>query len=352
MRIGIYGSFRNEEANIDGWLATTADADVIALNDTGSTDRTYERAVDSRAFVSQTSIEPWSSCRAFNVAMDLLPDDLDLVMRLDMDERLQPGWRDALENDARLTAAAPMIVRPWFDHGGCLYRHTRIHSRHGFHWDLPVHEVLVDESGHALMVDVDLTIEHHQDLTKDRSGVLRELQDALAADPTNLRLLHYLGREYTYIADWGHAIPFLRAHAESDAYPEERSESCRLLGDCYVALMPIKDVPLSPYLKATAVSPDRREGWVALADLCHRQGNWLHCVYAAKRALAITERSWYFNWPFAWGARPYDLAALASWFLGRPDDAARYGAEALALEPDDERLQSNLDWYQRKVAHV
>lgn len=341
MRIGVYASARNEMTNLDAWCDCTKDADVRIVNDTGSSDDTVNGFRERSVPCTQIPIEPMYLCNALNTVMDLLPEDLDLIIRVDLDERLPDGWRDHLE---RLHLNGPTVVRVWFDHGGCEYRHTRIHTRHGFRWELPVHEVLVGPAG-TRFVDVPMVIEHHQDFTKDRSQVLGELQAALEADPNNERLQHYLAREYTYRADWQSAIPLFQKHVGTGAFVEERSESWRMLGDCYVALMPPEDVPLRPYRQAARIAPERREGWVALADLCHKQGRWLECLEAAERALTITKKNWHFNHPFAWGALPYHLAALASWNLGDLDSAARYGKHALDLEPDNDLYRTNLDWY-------
>lgn len=349
MKIGVYASARNEETNLHRWFASCLDADAFAINDTGSTDGTFDvlrslEMMDPRARVAQIPIEPMRLSNALNVAMTLLPDDVDVAIRLDLDERLSPGWREAIE---LLDFTSPTIAQCWFDHMGTVYRHDRVHSRHGFHWELPVHEILIaDVPAHRTAVE--LTIEHHQDPTKDRSQVLGELEAALEADPDNLRLLHYLGREYTYRSDWGNAIPLLRRHADSDAVAEERSESWRLLGEAYVALMDPADVPVRPFQLAALIAPERREGWLALAEYHFTREAWGKCRAAASRALDVTEHSWYLNWPWAWGARPYDLIALASWFLGDADEAIRCGERALELDPDDTRLAENLRWYRTK----
>jgi len=366
MRIGIYASMRNEEANLDAWLACTEDADLVVLNDTGSSDHSMKMAQrralrDARLSVSQLPVEPMQLSNALNIALAQLPEDVDLAIRLDLDERLQPGWRDAIEAAwAARTTDLPLLAPVWFDHGGDPYLHTRVHSRHGFRWTEPVHEVLVTLDGRSAHVNgdvdylerivADTTIEHHQDFTKDRSQVLGELQAAHDADPMNPRWLHYLGREYTYRADWNHAIPLLRAHTESFDFPEQRAESWILLGDAYRALMPAEDVPPRPYREATTVAPSRREGWVRLAELCMEQGHWSECLDAAEAALSITERDWYLNHSWAWGALPHHLAAIAAWELGRPEEAAYYGAQAAELEPTNALYRSNLSWYRGAAA--
>lgn len=348
MRIGVYASMRNEESNLYDWLDTVRGADFVALNDTGSTDNTYYLAVNAQSSflgsVTQIPVEPMELSNALNIAMAQLPDDLDLILRLDLDERLPSDWRAQLEKIDLTKYDCPVIVRAWFDHMGCTYKHTRVHSRHGFHWELPVHEILIPE-GPSLNIDTDLTFEHHQDPNKDRSQVLGELEAAHAKDPSDLRMLHYLAREYTYRQMWDKAIPLLREHVASDAFAEERSESWRLLGDAYCALVPIDELTGRSYEQSLQACPTRREGWVAYSDFFHKRGTWDLCLHYALGAMKLTERSWYFNWPWAWGAKPYDLAALACFYLGHKGRAISYGEEAVRLEPDDERLRTNLAWY-------
>ena len=61
--------------------------------------------------------------------------------------------------------------------------------------------------------------------------------------------------------------------------------------------------------------------------LAAARGEWSGSLFFAQRALTITARSRsYINEPESWGARPYDLAALAAYRLGLYDDALRYGA--------------------------
>lgn len=355
MRVGIYASMRDEERNLPDWLATVGDADCVAVNDTGSADDTFPLLSAANVRAERLPVEPMELSNALNIALALLPGDIDLAIRLDADERLRGGWRDELERVwAQRATDLPTLVWVWFDHRGCVYRHSRIHGRHGFHWDLPVHEVLADNDGHTVTrgtpygtehLDADITFDHFQDLAKDRSGVLDELIAARAAEPDNPRHVHYLAREYTYRGDWQSAIPLFRQHVESWDFPEQRSESWRLLGDCYVALMDPVDVPVRPYAEARRLAPERREPWVALAELHHTKGNWASCRYYAERALEITEKNWHFNDPAAWGARPYDLAALACWFLGDAELAVEYGELAVEIAPDDPRLVDNLRWY-------
>lgn len=57
----------------------------------------------------------------------------------------------------------------------------------------------------------------------------------------------------------------------------------------------------------------------------------------------------YFNEPTAWGAAPYDLAALGAYYLGAYPLALRYGRLALDAAPNDARLSENLSFYEQAI---
>jgi hypothetical protein len=68
------------------------------------------------------------------------------------------------------------------------------------------------------------------------------------------------------------------------------------------------------------------------------------------RALRITNREAVYTCdPEVWGYQPHDLAAISAWNLGLKDMAVQHGQTAVDLEPGDNRLRANLDWYMGKV---
>ena len=70
----------------------------------------------------------------------------------------------------------------------------------------------------------------------------------------------------------------------------------------------------------------------------------------AENALSITEKPLeYLCEEFAWGAMPYDYAAIAAYNLGNLEKALTYGTKAVELNPEELRLQSNLAFYSRET---
>src|SRR5690242_7988234 len=97
MRIAVYSISRNESQFVERWTASAREADAVVVADTGSTDDTFRKLVIHGAYVYPITIDPWRFDLARNVALALVPSDIDICISLDMDEVLQPGWRAAME---------------------------------------------------------------------------------------------------------------------------------------------------------------------------------------------------------------------------------------------------------------
>jgi hypothetical protein len=98
--------------------------------------------------------------------------------------------------------------------------------------------------------------------------------------------------------------------------------------------------------RAIAEDSGRRESWVDLAMHYYEKGEWKKCLRAATSAVDIKEKPLdYLCEAEAWGALPYDLKAIAAYNLGLKTTALIAGEKAAMLNPTDERLQKNLDWY-------
>ena len=99
-------------------------------------------------------------------------------------------------------------------------------------------------------------------------------------------------------------------------------------------------------MKAQEEYPDSREALVELSEYYYSISDWHACLRMAKRALDIKQRPLeYLTDPKAWGYTPYDMAAISSYHLGFKEDAMTFGQEALNIEPNDERLKRNLEFY-------
>ena len=347
--IVVYAICKNEEKFARRWMESMSESDEVVVLDTGSEDGTPEllRALGARVW--EEKIEPWRFDAARNRSLELVPEQADLCVCTDLDEVFCPGWRRALEEGWSPEYAQVRYPYVWSflpdGRDGVAFWYDKIHIRKGFHWVGAVHEVLQYEGGRAPSVLLgNLRLEHHPDPQKSRAQYLPLLELAVAEAPDNDRNMHYLGREYLFHGQWEKAIETLKRHLAmpSAVWPEERCASMRYIARCCMELGQENEA-LRWLLRACGESPDTREPWMALARACCRREDWHGVLFAVRRALVITQRSGsYLTEPDSWGEAPYDLAAVALYYLGDYRHALAMGEEALKRSPMDARLRENL----------
>ena len=344
MKIAVYTIAKNEAQFVERWAKSAEDADYRLILDTGSTDNTIELAKEMGVDVQSTEITPWRFDYARNYALSLLPENVDICIALDMDEVLVPGWRQHLEKIS-LSTTRPRYkyIWSWNDDGseGLVYAGDKIHRRYGYVWKHPVHEVIKPTHGEDVTEWImDLVIEHHPDHTKSRAQYLPLLELAVSEDPNDDRNRFYLGREYFFNNRHSEAEVQFRAHLSLSQWAPERAASCRYLAK----VTPDREAWL---LRGVSEDRFRRESWVDLAMCYYDQRDWLSCLWAAKKAVEITDKPLdYLCEAYAWGYLPYDLAAISAYNLGMHEDAREFGRRAVELAPDDQRLVSNLGFYE------
>lgn len=199
MKICIYTIAKNEAHQVEGWAENIKDADGAYVLDTGSTDGTDVELERRGVKVNRASLSPFRYDDAFNAALLLVPD-CDIAIRLDLDERLEPGWREKL-----VSAWKPDTNRLWYnyvykihDDGSpdIQFRHNRsFHSRYGYRVSGATHEALVKWDGPDKAYESDLTITHLRTSFGLKENDLHLLKRAVKETPTDTRLHFYLGRE-------------------------------------------------------------------------------------------------------------------------------------------------------------
>jgi len=344
--IAVYTIAKNEEQFVESWYNSAKDADYLFILDTGSTDSTVEKARELGIHVEVQSFDPWRFDHARNAALDFLPDNIDMCIALDMDEVLIDGWRGEIER-----AISDKVTRPryeytwsWKEDGtpGLIYGGDKIHTRHNYRWKHPVHEVLVCQE-EEIQGWYDIKIHHFPDSTKPRSQYLPLLELAVREDPQDDRNAYYYARELFYYSQHEKASEEFRRHLSLPraVWKPERASSMRFLGKI--------ENSEEWLLKAAAESPERREPWFDLTMYHYHNKNWLECLTYAERTLSIKEKPLeYLCEENAWGYMPHDMAAIASYNVGLYEKAKVHGKNAIDLNPEDERLQKNMEWYNKK----
>ena len=358
MKVAVYAICKNESKFAERWMASMAEADEIVVLDTGSADDTAEKLRALGAAVTVEAITPWRFDAARNRSLELVSGDADICVCTDLDEVFRPGWRAALERAWTPGTSQAAYRYTWSFHPdgteGVVFWIEKAHSRAGWRWTHPVHEVLrwVGPGRPGPKVQAEgVQLDHHPDPEKSRGQYLPLLEQSVAEDPEDDRNMHYLGREYLFYGRWDDCIATLKRHLQMPraAWKDERAASMRYIARSYHEKG--DDAAARDwYLRAIVEAPHLREGYMDLSWLLYEQEDWEGVLYFTGCALAIRERPrTYICEASAWGSLPHDLRAMAYYRTGRTAEALRETEAALALSPGDERLKGNAALLRRQL---
>lgn len=359
MKIAVYTIALNEQQFVHRFMNSVIDeADGVYVTDTGSTDGTVKLLRERGAKVNVVKVAPWRFDIPRNISLDFVPSDVDVCVCIDLDEVLTKGWRKEVEKawtpqTNRLRYKYVWNTLPNGDEGVTFW-YDKIHSRQGFRWVKPIHEILSFYGGQEVQsYSEGFKLYHYPDATKSRGAYLPLLELAAREEPDCDRTAHYLGREYMFYGMYEKSIGELKRHltmprAKWDA---ERAASMRFIGRGYTALNN-HDEAERWFIRATAESPRTREPWFELGRHYHFKGRHADAYAAFKRMFEVPEEhkgNSYICDPEAWGEIPYDLAGVSAFYAGNKEDSIKFTERAIELNPGDERLRNNLRWATGKV---
>lgn len=351
-RICVYAISKNEAQFVKRWADSAREADLLLIADTGSTDDTVKIARECGIVTHEICITPWRFDHARNASIALIPKDIDICVSLDVDEIMEPGWRQEIE---KVWTADTTRLRYMFDWGcGIAFQYEKIHARHGYSWHHPCHEYPTPDGRitEQYAYTNKLLVSHHPDPTKSRGQYLDLLALSVKEDPNCPRNAFYYARELSFYAKWGEALVECRRYLSlpTATWMNERCYAYRVMGKCYENLRNPAEAEKA-YHSACAEAPNTREPWCALALLMYTQQRWEECFAFAMRALRIIDREKVYTCdPMVWGSQPHDLASIAAWHLGMLKISVEQARLAVEKDPDDFRLQSNLKWLEDSMA--
>ncbi len=348
-KVYVYAICKNESAFCKRWTDSMREADGITVLDTGSTDGCDKILRQMGIAVYNKTIDPWRFDTARNESLSLVPNDADICVCTDLDEVFEKGWRKNVEKAWEKGADVLKYRYTWsFNPDGSegyVFYANKIHSRHGFHWINPVHEVLQFEGKNPRYLTAEgVQLNHYPDPAKSRSQYLGLLESAVKENPNDDRNMHYLGREYMFKGMWKKSIETLKTHLslKTAVWKDERAASMRYIGRCYLALGNRTDAH-KYFACAVAEAPWHREVWLELAGFEAENKNWEAVIALCNRALQIEKRpEIYISESDSYGYLPYDLLSLAYYYTDKKDKAVDFCEKAIAAAPYIERLKNNL----------
>jgi len=364
-KVCVYAIAKDEEKFVDRWMDSMREADEVVVTDTGSADGTVERLRARGATVFTERVMPWRFDAGRNISLDHVPEDADICVCTDLDEYFNPGWREALEDawrahEAACPGEAARIGKYLYNWSlksdgspDVQFYYDKVHSRQSFRWACPVHE-FVRYEGTLPLATVwieGMVLNHAPDPLKPRGSYLPLLELAVREAPENERMRYYLGREYLFRGEWRKCADALTGYLAlpGATWREERCAAMRWIAKSFEGMGEAHSACAWHY-RAIAEMPLMRDPYVDFARFCHARGDWPLAYFLTEEALKIGEKSkTYVNSGDAWDSTPDDLASIAAHQLGLHEAAVSHARRALALAPRDERLMSNLRFFEEAL---
>jgi len=343
-KIAVYTIALNEIKHVDRFVAATKGADYVIVADTGSTDGTPERLRELGVSVYDITVKPWRFDVARGTALALVPADADVCLILDLDEVPEPDFFLKVRLKWQ-----PNTNFGWITMGTDANRweRDRLHSRHGWMWKYPIHEVNV-WYGEGEPKDCDIRnalITHEPDNSKSRGQYLPMLEMAIKEFPQDPRTWTYMCREYLFYSKWEDVIKAATKKLELGGWDVESAAVCRWAGEAAHQLQ-LPESARTWYDKGAEVLPLQGEPHFGVAMDAYRKQEWQRCLDAAINALESPRSNHYCYESAVWDWKAYDLAGIAAYNLKHITEAITFTKEAIkANGPEQERIERNLNFY-------
>lgn len=284
MKIAVYAIAKNESNNVESWAENLADADGIFVLDTGSTDDTVALLKKCGVTVNEISTaKKFRFDNARNEAMHHVPKDYDVLVSLDFDERLSPGWREVIEQQFdENTDVANYTLVYGFDAEGHIttsYPRSAVHRPDSATWHYAVHELLIPLKDKPKKTLDFLCVHYGQ--AKPAGHYIELLKLNREEHPNDPRALGYLAREYYGLGNYTMARPLYQDYIRIETYAPMQSEAC-----LRIAHMSPDFVSQEWWMRqAVQLCDNMREPYCELANLYFRNQMWEHCIAYVKSAM-------------------------------------------------------------------
>lgn len=354
-KIAVYAISKNEEKFVERWVDSMSEADEIYVLDTGSTDDTVTQLKSRGVHVTVEKFNPWRFDVARNASLELVPSDIDICVCTDLDEVFEPGWREKLEKLWQKDTTRLRYNYNWkLDENGVPlvnFYIEKIHTKKGYKWIHPVHEVLACDGKENFITTNDITVNHYPDIKKSRSSYLPLLELSVKECPQDDRNVHYLGREYMYYGKWNEAIDTLIKHLSlpTATWKDERCASMRFIARSYTNLKRYEEAKM--WLeKAIVEAPHLRDPLVERALLSYNLEEWDDVINYSEKALTIVSHpKSYINETFSFNGTIEDILSIAYHYKGNRTKALEYVEKALKFHEDDKRLLENKKFFESQI---
>ena len=344
LRIGVYALAKNEAANVARWASSCEDADVRVVTDTGSTDATAALLQVAGVTVVFGAPCPWRWDDAHTMSLNHLPVDVDVCVRLDLDEVLVPGWRALIER--HWSGGVGVLHHGYEWSPGSVMSQERVHARTGYHWRQATHEGLVRWDGQPdLRGDINgedglhaVLIKQDRPDRKPHASDMQLCERAAAESPHDARAQWYLARQC--LLD---GLP--RGKEEIERYLAMPGGSSHERAYAMRGMAHYEPSNARQWLlRAAAEALGEPEPWTDLAHDALVKGDPVAALAFARRACSADPRRHnHASDDRAWGPRPRLIAAKAAAVLNMWPEALRNAEEAKRLGAVGQELDALIE---------
>ena len=375
MKICVYTISKNEEKFVKRFYASAKDADYILIADTGSIDKTVSIARECGITVYSISVQPWRFDTARNIALGLVPADVDVCVSLDLDEILLEGWREEIERVwvVGKTNILQHLFRNSFGVSGNQvlknsegisgnqvlknsegisdksepYDITRIFSRFGWIWKGMCHEICYADPRmkREWVFTNKVMIEHLPDKIKSKDSYAKLIKANVDEYPTDLYARYYYAKRMYLDKRYEECI------VETDKLIElcpsdiskhdpgfsryELNYIHMLKGSCFIFLEEYIEAEKN-YKIACNMDLGIRCPLITLATFYFNREKYALSYEYFMKALEIQDKLRRRDEISFWGYAPWSWAAISAAKMGWTNKAIECGVKALELNPTNE----------------
>lgn len=361
MKVAVYAICKNEEKNVQLWYDSMKEADDIYVLDTGSTDDTVKlfKKLD-KVHVHIKKYKEFRFDVARNDSLKYVPNDVDICVCTDIDERFHPGWRDKIE---KAWVSEPDVTRLRYTYNwsitpegrpGTTFWLGKIHSRENYHWERPIHEYLRCSKKEKEIEAPGVVLDHHHDLSKSRDFYLDLLELQVKELPNDPRAHYLLGREYLVKGRYDDGIKILHKllALPNEKWDQERAFAMRYIADCYRGKGYPQEAILF-YNMAINETPTVREPRYYLGKYYYQLKDYPNARRLLNQALFIDKKNdKYTNEEAPWNGSIYKLLADCEYECGYYDKALERLDEAIKLYPKEKELKDKKKDWKKKIKEL
>ena len=364
-KICVYAIAKNESKNVEEWVESMRPADKIIVLDTGSTDDTVEKLRSFGVEVYEKHYEHFRFDTARNDCLDLVPDEYDILVSIDLDERFeQKNWADILRENWDPNKPRMIYDYIWlFAENGetsVTFAVNKIHEKNSnLRWIGAVHEHLwylkenTREFTEDQVVDLrgKLQVNHYPDVDKKRFylELLLERLEESKDDPITWASL---GNEYRIRQEWENSIKSYQYCLDHFENQQEYIPFTCLhywIGFCYFQLEDYLSA-WEHFWKGLILCPIYRDNYYGLSILMFNCGLYDMAEGTIMQAFHITQRmnSWLED-GISWTSGLFNILGQVYFEKGQYDLAFQCAEEALKKEPSNPVLIEQYNLYKQCI---